>query len=51
MNKYEAYLSFKCLHCVFLDDETRECLCGDPESDECPKSEYDEMADVREKIE
>ena len=51
MTKCEAYLSFKCWHCVFLETESRECLCGDPESDECPKPEYDGMAEVRNEIE
>ena len=51
MTKREAYLSFKCWHCVFLETESRECLCGDPESDECPKPEYDGMTEVRNEIE
>ena len=51
MTKREAYLSFKCWHCVFLETESGECLCGDPESDECPKPEYDGMAEVRNEIE
>lgn len=51
MTKREAYLSFKCWHCVFLDNENSMCVCGDPESEECPKSEYDGMSDVRDIIE
>lgn len=43
MTKREAYLSFKCWHCVFFENEYGECLCGDPESDECPKFEQDEI--------
>lgn len=51
MTKREAYLSFKCWHCVYLENESGECLYGEPESDECPKSEYDGMAEVRDEIE
>ena len=39
MTKREAYLSFKCWHCVFFENEYGEWLCGDPKSDECPKFE------------
>ena len=39
VTKREAYLSFKCWHCFSFEKESGECLCGDPESDECPKSE------------
>ena len=38
MTKQEAYKQFKCLHCVFLDRDTEMCLCGDPESEDCPKA-------------
>ncbi len=51
MTKREAYLSFKCLHCVYLENESGECLCGEAESDECPKTKYDGMAEVRNEIE
>ncbi len=37
MTKQEAYKSFRCLHCPYRDFETGICLCGDPESDDCPK--------------
>ena len=37
MTKQEAYKTFRCLHCVYLDSETGICLCGEPESDECQK--------------
>ena len=37
MTKMEAYKTCLCRHCVFLDEKTGMCLCGDPESDECPK--------------
>lgn len=36
MTKQEAYKTFKCQHCVFLDRDTGICLCGDPESEDCP---------------
>ena len=39
MKKNEAYKSFRCMHCVFLDTDSGVCLCGDSESDECPKDE------------
>ncbi|MGN0398867.1 MAG: hypothetical protein ACI4EO_01950 [Blautia sp.] len=39
MKKNEAYKSFRCMHCAFLDRDSGVCLCGDPESDECPKDE------------
>ena len=39
MTKQEAYKSLKCWHCVYLDFESGFCLCGDPESDECPRYE------------
>lgn len=51
MTKREAYLSFKCWHCVYLENESGECLYGEAESDECPKTEYDGMAEVRNEIE
>ena len=51
MTKREAYLSFKCWHCEYLENESGECLCEGAESDECPKPEYDGMAEVRTEIE
>ena len=42
MTKQEAYKSFKCLHCVYRDTETGICLCGDPDSECCPKDEEEE---------
>ena len=47
MTKREAYLSFKCWHCFSFEKESGECLCGDPESDECPKSEQDKIEKSR----
>lgn len=37
MTRNDAYKSFKCWHCPFLDSDEGECLGGDPESDECPR--------------
>ena len=51
MTKHEAYLSFKCWHCEYLENESGECLYGKTESDECPMPEYDGMAEVRNEIE
>ena len=51
MTKREAYLSFKCWHCEYLENESGECLYGETESDECPMPEYDGMAEVRNEIE
>ena len=51
MTKHEAYLSFKCWHCEYLENESGECLHGETESDECPMPEYDGMAEVRNEIE
>lgn len=51
MTKREAYLSFKCWHCAYLESESGECFCGEVESDQCPKHEYDGMAEVRNEIE
>lgn len=42
MTKYEAYTEFKCWHCLYLDTDLGECICGDPDSDECPKGESNE---------
>lgn len=39
MTKNEAYKTFRCLHCVYLDREEGVCLVGDPESDDCPRDE------------
>ena len=51
MTKREAYLSFKCWHCKYLENESGKCLYGETESDECPMPEYDGMAEVRNEIE
>lgn len=37
MTKQEARKQLKCRHCVFLDNETEICLCGDQDSEDCPK--------------
>lgn len=42
MTKQEAYKTFRCLHCVYRDSETGICLCGDFESDDCPKDGEEE---------
>lgn len=42
MTKQEAYKSCKCLYCVYIDAETGIFLCGDPESEYCPKDEVEE---------
>lgn len=44
MTKQEARKQLKCRHCVFLDSETEICLCGDPDSEDCPK---EDVAPVR----
>ena len=51
MTKREAYLSFKCWHCKYLESGSGECLFGETESDECPMPEYDGMAELRNEIE
>ena len=51
MTKREAYLSFKCWHCEYLENGSGECLYGETESDECPMPEYDGMVEVRNEIE
>ena len=51
MTKREAYLSFKCWHCVYLESASGECLYGETEADECPMPEYDGMTEVRNEIE
>ena len=40
VTKREAYLSFKCWHCKYLESGSGECLCGETESDECTMPEY-----------
>lgn len=42
MTKQEARKQLKCRHCVFLDSETEICLCGDPDSEDCPKEDEQE---------
>lgn len=37
MTKQEAYKTFRCWHCVYLDNDKGICLCGDTDSDDCPK--------------
>lgn len=44
MTKQEAYKTCQCRHCSSLDYDTGECICGDPESEICPKS-YSEEED------
>lgn len=47
MTKQEAYKTFRCFHCVYLDSDEGICLCGDPESDICPKDEDVEQEDTK----
>ena len=47
MTKQEAYKTFRCCHCVHLDRDEGICLCGNPESDICPKDEIDEQEDAK----
>lgn len=34
MTKNEAYKSFRCRHCVYLDSEEGVCTCGDKEDEQ-----------------
>lgn len=37
LTKQEAYKSLRCWHCVYRDSDSGECLCGEPEDENCPK--------------
>ena len=37
MTKQEAYKSFWCWHCSYRDSDSGECLCGDPDDENCPR--------------
>lgn len=37
MTKQEAYKSFRCWHCSYRDSDSGECLCGDPDDENCPR--------------
>lgn len=37
MTKQEAYKSFRCWHCPYRDSDSGECLCGDPDDENCPR--------------
>ena len=43
MKKIEAYKTFRCWHCVYVDSDEGICLCGDPDSDDCLKDETAEQ--------
>lgn len=47
MTKQEAYKTFKCWHCVYLDNDKGICLCGDPDSDDCPKDYTAEQEETK----
>lgn len=44
MTRQEAYRNFRCWHCSYLERDSGVCLCGDPDSEECPK--YPEAEDT-----
>lgn len=33
----EAYKSFRCWHCSYRYSDSGECLCGDPDDENCPR--------------
>lgn len=37
MTKQEAYKSFRCWHCSYRYSDSGECLCGDPDDENCPR--------------
>ncbi len=37
MTKQEAYKSFRCWHCSYRDSDSGECICGDPDDENCPR--------------
>lgn len=37
MTKNEAYKTFRCWHCPYLDRDEGVCLCGDPDSEKCER--------------
>lgn len=47
MTKQEAYKTFRCFRCMYLDRDEGICLCGDPDSENCPKDEIDEQEDTK----
>lgn len=49
MTKNEAYKSFKCFHCVFLDRDEGICTAGDSESDDCKRYEDDEWERINDR--
>lgn len=51
MTKQEAYKSFRCWHCSYRDSDSGECLCGDPDDENCPRDmgEPEGIEEVQEK--
>ena len=47
MTKQEAYKTFRCWHCVYLDRGEGICLCGGPGSDVRPKDYTAELEDTK----
>lgn len=43
MTKQEAYQTFRCLHCVFCDNDEGVCTAGEPGSDDCTKDDEDKV--------
>lgn len=43
MKKQEAYKTFRCWHCVYLDNDEGICPCGNLDSNDCPKDETEEQ--------
>lgn len=37
LTKQEAYKSFRCWHCTYRDSDCGECLCGEPDDENCMK--------------
>lgn len=47
MTKQEAYKSFRCRHCSYRDSDSGECLCGDPDDENCPR-DIEESEEIEE---
>ena len=43
MKKQEAYKTFRCWHCVYLDNDEGICPCGNLDSNDYPKDETEEQ--------
>lgn len=48
MTKQEADKTFRCWHCVYLDRSEGICLCGNPDSENCPKDDTAEQEGLNE---